>query len=396
MTLTEEQKRIVRSTAPILKENGKEITSIFYKHMFQNHPELLDIFNQTNQKVGTQPLALANTVYFAAENIDHLDVLLPQVMLIAHKHRALTVRADQYPVVGKHLLLAIKEFLGDKATDEILEAWAAAYDIIAKIFIDAEKALYDSLGPEERDKGFVSFTIVRKEKIADGPIVAVDLERNDGGKMLSYHPGQYITVRISKDGHYHNRHYTLIEPFDGQTYRIAIKEENEHDPHGVVSTEIIERHKVGDTLLVSLPAGTFKLIDNAEHHLFISGGIGVTVVAALIEELNRSNQIDKATVIQCVSKRERAAFAEKLSKTLNNGQYHLLCGRQSLDENAIKNVLKPKTEVYICGSGAFMESVEALLEKLEHPSSQIHTEAFQPALSVIRGAVKNQSSTKTL
>ncbi|CAF3969636.1 unnamed protein product, partial [Rotaria sp. Silwood1] len=41
----------------------------------------------SNQKVGTQPLALANTIYFAAEYIDHLDVLIPQVQLIAHKHR---------------------------------------------------------------------------------------------------------------------------------------------------------------------------------------------------------------------------------------------------------------------------------------------------------------------
>ncbi|CAF4207144.1 unnamed protein product, partial [Rotaria sordida] len=78
--------------------------------MFAAHPELLNLFNQTNQKVGTQPLALANTVYFAAENIDHLDVLTPQVKLIAHKHRALTVLPEHYPIVGKYLLLAIKEF----------------------------------------------------------------------------------------------------------------------------------------------------------------------------------------------------------------------------------------------------------------------------------------------
>jgi len=55
MPLTHEQKEIIKSTAPVLKENGKEITSIFYKHMFQTHPELLNIFNQTNQQSGTQP-----------------------------------------------------------------------------------------------------------------------------------------------------------------------------------------------------------------------------------------------------------------------------------------------------------------------------------------------------
>ncbi|CAF4814239.1 unnamed protein product, partial [Rotaria sp. Silwood2] len=84
MSLTNEQKKTVKSTVPILKESGKEITSMFYKQMFIAHPELLDLFNRTNQKIGAQPLALANTIYFAAENIDHLDALTPQVKIIAH------------------------------------------------------------------------------------------------------------------------------------------------------------------------------------------------------------------------------------------------------------------------------------------------------------------------
>lgn len=45
MSITEEQKKIVKATAPVLKENGKEITSIFYKHLFAVHPELLNLFN---------------------------------------------------------------------------------------------------------------------------------------------------------------------------------------------------------------------------------------------------------------------------------------------------------------------------------------------------------------
>ena len=104
MLITEKQKRIVKSTAPVLKENGKEITSIFYRRMFAAHPELLNLFNQTNQKIATQPLALANTVYYAAANIDHLDVLMEEVKYIAHKHRALTVLSEHYPIVGKYLL----------------------------------------------------------------------------------------------------------------------------------------------------------------------------------------------------------------------------------------------------------------------------------------------------
>ena len=41
---------IVKSTVPLLQEKGVEITTRFYEILFSEHPELLNIFNHTNQK----------------------------------------------------------------------------------------------------------------------------------------------------------------------------------------------------------------------------------------------------------------------------------------------------------------------------------------------------------
>ncbi|CAF4619238.1 unnamed protein product [Rotaria sp. Silwood2] len=396
MSLTNDQKKIVKSTVPILKESGKEITSMFYKQMFIAHPELLDLFNRTNQKIGAQPLALANTIYFAAENIDHLDVLTPQINIIAHKHRAVTVLPEHYPIVGKYLLIAIKDFLGEKATPKILDAWEAAYVVIAKVFIDAEKELYDELGPDEHDKGFVPLTIIKKEEIACGPIVALTLERRDGGKMHNYQPGQYITLRIKKDGWFHNRHYSLIEPFDGKTYCVAIKDEVDHEPKGLVSNEIIDNYHVGDTILTSFPAGTFALIDDAKHHLFIAGGIGIAVLSSMILELHKRNKSNFATLIHCVATREHAAFVDQFRSILSENQYKLLCQGETLVKEDLQKVLTADSHVYLCGSIPFMNTVEDYLAECGHPSSQIHIEVFQPTLSVIRDAVKDEAKTKSL
>src|SRR5690625_4510739 len=142
MTLSNETIKTVKATAPVLAEHGKTITSVFYEKMFKNHPELLNIFNKTNQVKGEQQEALANMVYAAAENIDQLEVILEDVKLAAHKHRGLNVRPEHYPIVGKHLLLAIKEVLGDAATDEIMTAWEKAYNVIAQVFIDIEAEMY--------------------------------------------------------------------------------------------------------------------------------------------------------------------------------------------------------------------------------------------------------------
>ncbi|CAF3092916.1 unnamed protein product, partial [Rotaria sp. Silwood2] len=52
--------------------------------------------------------------------------------------------------------------------------------------------------------------------------------------------------------------------------------------------------------------------------------------------------------------------------------------------------------VSLCGSITFMNTVEDYLAECGHPSSQIHIEVFQPTLSVVRDAVKDEAKTKSL
>ena len=60
-----------------------------------------------------------------------------------HKHASLDVQPAQYAVVGEHLLAAIKEVLGDAATEGIVGAWTEAYQQLAGIMIGIEAGLYD-------------------------------------------------------------------------------------------------------------------------------------------------------------------------------------------------------------------------------------------------------------
>ena len=48
---------IVKSTVPVLKEHGLEITKTFYKTMFTNNPEVKEMFNMDKQESGEQPKA---------------------------------------------------------------------------------------------------------------------------------------------------------------------------------------------------------------------------------------------------------------------------------------------------------------------------------------------------
>ena len=84
------------------------------------------MFNVRDQSDGSHPRRLAATVLAYASNIDRLHMLESAITSIGRKHISLNVRPEQYPIVGKHLLEAVKTVLGDAATPELLDAWAAA------------------------------------------------------------------------------------------------------------------------------------------------------------------------------------------------------------------------------------------------------------------------------
>jgi nitric oxide dioxygenase len=86
------------------------------------HPAARDRADDRSQEKGRQQTALANAVLAAAKYIDNLEVIVPVVKQIAQKHRSLAVKPEHYPIVGEHLLGAIKEVLGDAATDDIINA----------------------------------------------------------------------------------------------------------------------------------------------------------------------------------------------------------------------------------------------------------------------------------
>ena len=133
---------IVKSTAPILKQHGQKITTRMYEVMFHKYPEVKAQFDMSAQTNGTQPAKLATAVYSYATHIDDLEALKAMVDKIAHRHVQTHVLPEQYPIVGECLLQAIKDVLGDAATEEVVAAWAEAYQALAEIFINREQQIY--------------------------------------------------------------------------------------------------------------------------------------------------------------------------------------------------------------------------------------------------------------
>ncbi|ARD48054.1 nitric oxide dioxygenase [Sporosarcina sp. P37] len=382
---------IIKSTVPVLEQHGTTITSVFYKNMFKAHPELLDIFNHANQSQGRQQTALANTVYAAAQHIDNLGAILPAVVQIAHKHVSLGILPEHYPIVGEHLLKAIKEVLGDAATPEIIDAWAAAYGVIADAFIGVEAEMYENTAKAEGGwELFKEFEIVDKVKESD-VITSFYLKPVDGEKLPYYLPGQYITVRMEIPGAKNivNRQYSLSQKSNDETFRISVKREDTLSPNGVVSCYLHNEAKVGDTLEVSAPAGDFYLEPTGTGPVtLISGGVGITPMKAMYSTIADLSPDREVAFLHSARTRSQQAFANKLEQLnakMPNSTYKALYSeegdgvftREFLEKNVIAG-----SDVYVCGPTGFMEFVIQQLHAIGVPEDKIHFEFFGPAVAL--------------
>ena len=207
MSLTQDQINVIKATEPVVQQNGKALTYLFYKNILGGEPALNQVFSQSNQKTGTQARALAGALLAYAQHIEDISVLLPTVERICQKHASLYVRPEQYNTVGKYLLEAMAELLGDAFTPEIKDAWAAAYFQLANLMIGREKQLYseDWSWNDWRD-----FRVSDKVQEAEG-YFSVHLQPVDGARLPDFYPGQFISVRIDVPslGYKQARQYSL-------------------------------------------------------------------------------------------------------------------------------------------------------------------------------------------
>jgi hemoglobin-like flavoprotein len=142
-TLSDETIALVKATAPALQAHGLAITKRMYERLFVDEG-IKAMFDQAAQASGEQPQRLANAIIAYAQNIDKLQNLSGPVARMAARHVETGVRAEHYPYVANALLPAIKDVLGDAATDEILAAWGEAYWFLADILIAQEAELYEA------------------------------------------------------------------------------------------------------------------------------------------------------------------------------------------------------------------------------------------------------------
>jgi nitric oxide dioxygenase len=408
--LTPEQVKIIKATVPVLAEHGGTITKKFYHDMLEANPELKNVFNNTHQATGHQPAALAAALYAYASNIDELGNLSAAVELICHKHASLYIKPDQYAIVGKHLLETMKAVLGDACTDDILDAWGAAYWQLADIMIGKEAQLYES-APKWKD--WRDFKITRKEKESE-QITSFYLEPVDAAFQLpKFKPGQYISVNIFVDeldgGVWQARQYSLSDVPGKRYLRISVKKEpgvelgepKDMTHPGYLSNILHEKRSVGDVVQVSHPFGDFYFdeneVDKDTPVVLISAGVGLTCLSSILNTLVEGGTARPITWIHVAKNSALRAFkahtdelaannknihtfyfASEPKETDVEGKDYHIRGRLDLDKVSKTDLWtdKEKTQYFVCGPPNFMVATAKKLMSYGVPEARIKMELF--------------------
>ncbi|HUH87015.1 MAG TPA: NO-inducible flavohemoprotein [Pusillimonas sp.] len=394
--LSAEARPYIDASVPVLREHGLTITRRFYKNMFEEHPELTNLFNMGNQASGAQQQSLAAAVFAYAANIDNPDVLAPVVSRIVHKHASVGIAAKHYPIVGRHLLGAIQETLGDAASPELLSAWEEAYGMLADAFIAEERKLYQASGMEpgyEREMRVVSV------KDESSEVRSFVLTSADGSELRSFAPGQYVSVSVNlPTGLRQLRQYSLSDAPGNNQVRISVKREapGAETPAGVVSNWLHDHVKEDDILRVTPPFGDFMPdTESNEPIVLLSAGVGITPMISALNRIVQVNPGRKVVFAHAARSPEHHAHREDLARALQAMPslqvdifYESLPAdeeRAGVHEGRMQVSLLPdwareQTKVYLCGPVPFMQAQWRDLVAQGVPPARIHREVFGPDL----------------
>jgi ferredoxin-NADP reductase len=281
-----------------------------------------------------------------------------------------------------------------------------------RLELEIEKARLQIRSAEEAKSawnGIRKFSVTQKVmECAD--TFSFYLKPHDGKALPPFKPGQYLTFQLNVPGHGKPvvRCYSLSDCARPTHYRVTIKRcpppEASGHPPGVGSSFFCDRVKVGDILDVKAPNGHFYL-DTAQERpvVLISGGVGVTPMIAMANALlearsdreiwffhgarNGKDHMFKAYMnglaAENKSVRMHVCYSKPQESDVRGRDYHHE-GRVTVD--LFKELLPSNNfEYFLCGPGAFMESITEDLRRWGVPDDWVHFEAFGPA-SVKRAA----------
>lgn len=207
-------------------------------------------------------------------------------------------------------------------------------------------------------------------------ICSLDLVPVDGSALPAFSAGAHIDVHLPGGL---VRQYSLCNP-PGETHRYRIAVLRDAASRGGSAT-VHDQLQVGTVLDIGTPRNLFELAPSAPHHLLLAGGIGITPLLAMAEQL--AAQGGGFTLHHATRSRERTPFVAQLASApyADRVHHHFDDGpaMQKLDLAATLRSAPAGSHLYVCGPTGFMEAVLAEGRAQGWDEARLHREYFAAA-----------------
>ena len=210
-------------------------------------------------------------------------------------------------------------------------------------------------------------------------VISIHIHGRDLGE-LPVRAGQFFKFRFLAPGLWWQVHpFSLSAAPNGEYLRITVKEVGDF-------TRSLHRLSPGTQVVLNGPYGIFTAVRRRRpRSLLIAGGIGITPLRALIEEMpQRKNSI---TLLYRARSWEEVVFKAELDQLVaaRGGVIHYVVGHRGREVSA--RPLAPRfllaaapdlrdRDVFICGPREMVDDVTSSLRTLRVPARQVHVERF--------------------
>jgi hemoglobin-like flavoprotein len=127
--MTPEQIAVVKASWEQLRPVSEQTVFLFYTRLFEQHPELHDLFRTGTPEQGHKLMAMLDT---AVASLDDLDALDANIRELGARHLGYGVADDHYVLFEDALHWALSQGLGDGYTPDLESAWRALFGRIAE------------------------------------------------------------------------------------------------------------------------------------------------------------------------------------------------------------------------------------------------------------------------
>ncbi len=194
--------------------------------------------------------------------------------------------------------------------------------------------------------------------------------RVGSGQLPPFSGGSHVIVVLDAKGRTFRNPYSLAgSPWDLRTYQIAVRRLDEGRGgsaflHGQV--------KVGTRLEVSHPVNLFPLAGLGRHHILIAGGVGITPMMAMADDLSRGGT--PWELHYAVRGLEHDFFGRRLRD--QHGEHVRVYHGRTIDFERVLEGRPLGTHVYTCGPAGMIDAVSRTARAAGWPDSHVHSERF--------------------